>query len=113
EAHIRVEPINSHEVAIVAEKQRSSRELAMGFELNEVGSSVVPTVTRGEKGDEYAPEDFARDMAERRAESKERNRTAAAMLPSNREQVLAVIPLGRDGALSQKAIRTALVGSIG
>ena len=112
-AHIRIEEVSSREVAMIAEKQRAGRRLAMRLDLDEIGSSVVLSPTRGAKGDDYTPEDFATDMAERRAESKERNKLAAATLPANRKQVLAVIPVGRDEAVSQKAIREALVGTVG
>jgi hypothetical protein len=76
---------------------------------------MVWDVTRGEQGDEYLPEDFQREKAAKREDSKaaaaEQRNAAAAYDPELREAVLDAIPEGQPNSMSQSSLKRALRGS--
>jgi AAA domain len=105
ETYCRLEPMGSREVALSHDGKNRQGELkAMRFMRESVGPGPVLMPVRGEPGDDYTPDDVAREQRERKEEAKEKKQVAQAHDPALAAQVLGVLPLERTGALSKRAI---------
>jgi hypothetical protein len=104
ETIFQIEKMGSRSVALSHDdKNRGGVLKAMRFDRETVGPGPVLVPVRGAAGDEYTPEDVAREKLERKVEGKERSAAAAAEDPENWKLVLGVLePEGGVGvSLSQ------------
>lgn len=107
EAHLKIEKVGSQGCGLYhASKNRYGAERAIRFEFTDYGPSIVLTPLRGAAGDDYLPEDFAREQRERKEEGKEKRAVGAANHPDNHAKLLAIIPQGEDEGVSQRWVRT-------
>ena len=94
ETYMRAEALSSHSVTLCHDgKNRPGQLLAMRFEREQAASGgPLLMCTRGERGDEYTPDDVAREHAEQRdearAQAKERKAVSVAENPDNQERVM-------------------------
>jgi hypothetical protein len=107
ETYCRLEAMGASSVALSHDgKNRQGELLAMRFERLSVGPGPVLNCVRGMAGDEYTPDDVAREQQERGEEARaagiERRAVAAANDPDNWAAVLDALKSGDK--LSQRAI---------
>lgn len=112
ETYCRIEAMGARGVALSHDgKNRQGELLAMRFERLAVGPGPVLNCVRGMAGDEYTPDDVAREQRERVEEAKkegqERRKMAASESPENWQQVLSVLPTERVDGLSGRAVASA------
>jgi hypothetical protein len=110
EAHLKIEKVGSQGCGLYHHsKNRYGAERAIRFEFTPVGKSIVLTPIRGAAGDEYLPDDFAREQRERVEEGKAKKQVAYAEKPANQERVLGVLG-GEPGTSTTKVAKLAGIG---
>lgn len=115
EAVLKMETMGSREAGLLHDlKNRYGPLKAMRLEKVDMSPGMVWDPSRGRAGDEYVPDDFAREKAARReeakAEAQERRSVSASEDPDNRAAVWDAIPIGESRAASFTTIRPQIVG---
>lgn len=101
ETYCRLEAMGARGVALSHDgKNRQGELLAMRFDRLSVGPGPVLNCVRGMAGDEYTPDDVAREVKDRAEQARENKRVGKAEDPDAHTQMLGVLPARGDAGMS-------------